>query len=101
MSKEIPVTYNGIMVGVAEVDETKTPGEEDIILNVRLTQDSLLPIFVDHTMDSISIKDDTVIPLDQPYYPQDDEYDPERLCNSCDLKFGHAGPCTPYFTPSL
>lgn len=69
MGKEIPVTYNGIMVGVAEIDESKKPGKEDIVLNVRLTQDSLLPIFVDHTMDSISISDGDVIPLEQPWNP--------------------------------
>ena len=89
MGKEVPVTYNGILVGVAERgDDT----EEGVIVNVRLNQDSLIPLFVDHTMDSISISDDNLGP---------DEIDPNRLCNSCDLIYGHDGDCGPIYTQGL
>lgn len=90
LNKEVPVTYQGVMVGVAELEVT---GEGENVVHVRLNHDSLFkPFFIDHTMNSISITDEQLGP---------DEFDPDRLCNSCDLIYGHAGPCTPYFTPGL
>lgn len=62
MNKEVPVTYEGVMVGVAEVtDDINASG---MVVKVRLNEDSLLnPFFVDHTMPSISFSEEA-IPLD-------------------------------------
>lgn len=94
MNKEVPVTYEGVMVGVAEL--TPSTDKDVAIINVRLNHDSVFrPFFVDHTMTSISISEDALIAV------ENDEFDLNRLCDDCDLKYAHAGPCMPYFTHGL
>lgn len=90
-NKEVPVTYNGIMVGVAEVVEN-ADNEIGMVLNVRLNEESVIkPFFIDHTMPSISIMDEPIDIEEHAYYP-------EPYCertDDCDKPAGHIQACAP------
>lgn len=59
MNKEVPVTYEGVMVGVAELTDDINAG--GAVVKVRLNEDSLLkPFFIDHTSPSISFREEAI-----------------------------------------
>lgn len=60
MNKEVPVTYEGVMVGVAEVTDDINAG--GTVVKVRLNEDSLFkPFFIEHTAPCLSFREEAIV----------------------------------------